>query len=223
MTIALPHIAHGLKPWANQRFTLENYLCGMSSPSAILPYDGEALLYPDWCAAGESQRYFEELLLTSEWQNDEVVMFGKRLTMSRKTAWYGLQPFHYTYSHVERTALPFTPVLDELHRMCEETTGYSFNSALLNLYHHGMEGMGKHSDDEDSIVPQSAIASLSFGAERPFTFQHKTTLEKIKIALPDGSLLLMKDLCQQRWWHELPKTKKVSGPRINITFRLMKT
>jgi len=150
-------------------------------------------------------------------------MFGKRLTMSRKTAWYGLQPFRYTYSHVERTALPFTHVLEDLRRKCEETTGHTFNSALLNLYHHGMEGMGKHSDDEDSIVPKSGIASLSFGAERPFMFQHKKTREKIKISLSDGSLLLMKDLCQQCWWHELPKTKKVSGLRINITFRLMKT
>jgi alkylated DNA repair dioxygenase AlkB len=194
----------------------------MSHPTAILPYDGEAILYPEWYAAGESQRYFEELLRTSEWQNDEVVMFGKRLTMSRKTAWYGLQPFRYTYSHVERTALPFTPVLEELRRKCEETTGHTFNSALLNLYHHGMEGMGKHSDDEDSIVPKSGIASLSFGAERPFVFLHKKTREKIKVSLPDGSLLLMKDRCQECWWHELPKTRKVSGPRINITFRLMK-
>ena len=85
-----------------------------------------------------------------------------------------------------------------------------------------MEGMGKHSDDEDSIVPKSGIASLSFGAERPFVFLHKKTREKIKVSLPDGSLLLMKDRCQECWWHELPKTKKVSGPRINITFRLMK-
>jgi len=195
----------------------------MLSPPCLLPYDGEALLYPDWCKAEKSRHYFEAVLQTSEWQNDEVVMFGKKLTMSRKTAWYGLQPFRYTYSHVERTALPFTPVLEELRRQCEVTTGHKFNSALLNLYHQGMEGMGKHSDDEDSIVPFSGIASLSFGAERPFVFQHKKTRKKIKISLQDGSLLLMKERCQPCWWHELPKTKKVNGPRINITFRLMKT
>jgi alkylated DNA repair dioxygenase AlkB len=195
----------------------------MSSPVSLLPCDGEAILFPEWCTPEESRMYIDLLLQTSAWQNDEVVMFGKRLTMSRKTAWYGLQPFSYTYSHVERTALPFTPVLETLRKQCEETTGHVFNSALLNLYHHGMEGMGKHSDDEDSIVPQSGIASLSFGAERPFVFQHKKTLEKIKVSLPNGSLLLMKGLCQQCWWHELTKTKKVSGPRINITFRLMKT
>ena len=195
----------------------------MSPSRSLLPYDGEAIIYPEWCSPGESGLYFERLLQTSAWQNDEVVMFGKRLTMSRKTTWYGLQPFRYTYSQVERTALPFTPVLEELRKKCEETTGHKFNSALLNLYHHGMEGMGRHSDDEDSIVPQSGIASLSFGTERPFVFLHKKSREKINISLPDGSLLLMKGLCQECWWHELPKTRKVSGPRINITFRQMKT
>ena len=195
----------------------------MSLPLSLLPFDGDAHLFENWCTATESETYFGLLLQSSAWQNDEVMMFGKRLTMSRKTAWYGLQPFRYTYSKIERTALPFTPLLEELRRQCEKTTGHEFNSALLNLYHHGMEGMGKHSDDEDSIVPFSGIASLSFGAERPFVFEHKKTREKVKLSLPSGSLLLMKDLCQQNWWHELPKTKKVSGPRINITFRLMKS
>ena len=195
----------------------------MSIPRSVLPFDGDALLYKDWCTPTESQQCFETLLKSVDWKNDEVVMFGKHMVMSRKTAWYGLQPFRYTYSQVERTALPFTSLLEDLRRKCEETTGCKFNSALLNLYHHGMEGMGKHSDDEDSIVPQSGIASLSFGSERAFVFLHKKTREKVKLSLPDGSLLLMIDRCQECWWHELPKTKNVGGARINITFRLMKT
>ena len=194
----------------------------MLNQLSLLPCDGEALLFPNFIPSAQHGVCFEELLKTSFWQNDEVVMFGKRLTMQRKTAWYGEKPFKYTYSKVERTALPFTPVLLKLKNRVEEETGEHFNSALLNLYHHGMEGMGSHSDDEDSIVPQSAIASLSFGAERPFVFLHKTTREKIKVSLPAGSLLLMRGECQQKWWHELPKTKQVMIPRINITFRLMK-
>lgn len=189
---------------------------------SLLPCDGEALLFSNFIPSAQHDVYFEELLKTSVWQNDEVVMFGKRLTMQRKTAWYGEKPFKYTYSKVERTALPFTPVLLKLKNRVEEKTGEHFNSALLNLYHHGMEGMGRHSDDEDSIVLQSAIASLSFGAERPFVFLHKASREKIKVSLPAGSLLLMRGECQQKWWHELPKTKQVMTPRINITFRLMK-
>lgn len=195
----------------------------MSTPQSILPFDGDALLYKNWCTPAESQQYFDTLLTSSAWKNDEVVMFGKHLVMGRKTAWYGLQPFRYAYSHIERTALPFSTVLEELRKKSEDTTGCVFNSALLNLYHHGMEGMGKHSDDEDSIVPNSGIASLSFGSERAFVFLHKKTREKVKLSLPNGSLLLMKDRCQACWWHELPKTKRVITPRINITFRLMKT
>ena len=189
---------------------------------SVLPFDGEAFLFPQFIRQNESLIFFEELLKTAAWQNDEVVMFGKRLIMQRKTAWYGDFAFKYTYSKVERTALPFTEVLLELRQRLLQISADSYNSALLNLYHHGMEGMGRHSDDEDSIVPQSAIASLSFGAERPFVFLHKQTRQKVKISLPSGSLVLMKGECQQKWWHELPKTKQVMSPRINITFRLMK-
>ena len=187
----------------------------------LLPYDGETWFIQDFFTPTEASGYFDEILNTAAWQNDEVIMFGKHLTMSRKTAWYGTEPFSYTYSKIPRVALPFTPVLNNLQALVSTHTQCLFNSALLNLYHHGMEGMGKHSDDEDSIVPQSGIASLSFGAERTFALQHKTTKEKIRISLPSGSLLLMVGKCQECWWHELPKTKKVSIPRINITFRLM--
>jgi alkylated DNA repair dioxygenase AlkB len=188
----------------------------------ILPSEGEAFLWKDFFNPSEAADYFDALLESTAWENDRVILFGKPMTMSRKTAWYGTKPFDYTYSHINRVALPFTETLKEILLKVETTTDFSFNSALLNLYHHGMEGMGKHSDDEESIVAGSAIASLSFGAGRPFVFQHKNTREKIKLFLEPGSLLLMKGLCQQCWWHELPKTKRTSSPRINITFRVMR-
>ncbi|MGA9153570.1 MAG: alpha-ketoglutarate-dependent dioxygenase AlkB, partial [Candidatus Nitrosopolaris sp.] len=53
----------------------------------------------------------------------------------------------------------------ELKQIVEKLTETKFNSCLLNLYHSGNEGMGWHSDDEESIQPNSTIASLSLGAE----------------------------------------------------------
>jgi alkylated DNA repair dioxygenase AlkB len=55
-------------------------------------------------------------------------------------------------------------------KLSEERTGTTFNSCLLNLYHNGDEGMAYHSDDEKALAKDSAIASLSFGAERRFLF-----------------------------------------------------
>lgn len=34
-----------------------------------------------------------------------------------------------------------------------------------------------------------------------------------------GSLLIMKGATQSNWLHSLPKSKKISRPRINLTFR----
>jgi alkylated DNA repair dioxygenase AlkB len=101
----------------------------------------------------------------------------------------------------------------------EKETGETFNSCLLNLYHNGEEGMAWHSDGEKDLKKDGAIGSLSFGAERKFAFKHKQTNGKIELILEHGSLLVMKDTTQTHWLHRLPPTKKVTIPRINLTFR----
>ena len=79
--------------------------------------------------------------------------------------------------------------------------------------------MAYHSDDEKDLKKNGAIASLSFGAERKFSFKHKYTGQKMELILEHGSLLVMKDQTQSFWLHRLPPTKKISTPRINLTFR----
>jgi len=91
----------------------------------------------------------------------------------------------------------------------------------LNLYHDGNVGMGWHSDDEKSIEGNSTIASVSFGAERRFSFKHKQSKKIISVSLENGSLLLMEDATQKNWLHGLPKSTKITLPRINLTFRTM--
>jgi alkylated DNA repair dioxygenase AlkB len=99
--------------------------------------------------------------------------------------------------------------------MIQERTGDTFNSCLLNLYHNSSEGMAWHSDGEKELQRNGAIASLSFGAERKFSFKHKKTKETIS----SGSLLLMKGSTQSHWLHSLPPTKMTDKPRVNLTFR----
>jgi len=105
--------------------------------------------------------------------------------------------------------------------LIEKRTGNIFNSCLLNLYHNGDDGMAWHSDDEKTLQTDSAIASLSFGAERKFMLRHKQTKETLSIILQNGSLLLMRGSTQTNWQHSLPKSKKIMTPRINLTFRVM--
>ena len=184
-----------------------------------LPQDGTVNYYGQILNKKQSDFYFEKLLETLEWRNDEAIIFGKRIITKRKVAWYGDEPFEYTYSNTSKYALPWTKELLELLQLTQNKTGEAFNSCLVNLYHDGSEGMAWHSDGEKDLKKDGAIGSLSFGAERKFAFKHKQSKETISILLEHGSLLMMKDTTQTNWMHRLPPTKRINKPRINLTFR----
>jgi alkylated DNA repair dioxygenase AlkB len=187
----------------------------------LLRKDGKAHYYGIIIPYKEANRYFELLLKNILWKNDEAIILGKHIITKRKVAWYGDSDYLYTYSNATKQALPWTKELLELKRLVEQITGARFNSCLLNLYHNGDEGLGWHSDDERSIGKNTPIASLSFGAERKFSFKHKQTKQMVSLVLEHGSLLVMKDATQMNWLHSLPKSNKITQARINLTFRMM--
>lgn len=189
----------------------------------LLPYGGTVLYYGKLMPADRANRYLNALLSNIEWKSDEAIILGKHIFTKRKVAWYGDKEFEYTYSNTTKRALPWTAELLELKAIAEEKTGESFNSCLLNLYHTGDEGMAWHSDGEKDLKKNGAIGSLSFGAERKFSFKHKQTKENISLILEHGSLLVMKDATQTNWLHRLPPTKLVHKPRVNLTFRTIVT
>ncbi|OPC06542.1 DNA methylase [Elizabethkingia ursingii] len=185
----------------------------------LLPKDGTVNYYGKTFSKEEADHYYHLLLSEVEWRNDEAIIFGKKILTKRKVAWYGDIPFEYTYSNATKTALPWTENLLILKKIAEETTGETYNSCLLNLYHSGEEGMAWHSDGEKDLKKHGAIGSMSFGAERKFAFKHKKTQEKVELILEHGSLLVMKDQTQDFWLHRLPPTKKFFKERVNLTFR----
>ena len=185
----------------------------------LLPADGIVNYYGTIFENSKAQFYYDILLNTIEWKNDEAVIFNKLIITKRKAAWYGDSNYAYTYSNTTKYALPWTKELQELKVLTEAITLATFNSCLLNLYHDGNEGMAWHSDDEKTLEKNGTIASLSFGAERKFSFKHKQTKETISLLLENGSLLLMKGTTQTNWLHRLPPTSKIYHPRVNLTFR----
>ncbi len=187
----------------------------------LLPCDGVVNYYGKILKHQQAQDYLDRLLTSIEWKNDEVIIFGKHIITKRMTAWYGDSDYPYTYSNITRQALAWTKELLELKSIAEEITGATYNSCLLNLYHTGDEGMAWHSDDEKTLEKNNAIASLSFGAKRKFSFKHKQTKQTLSVVLESGSLLVMKGATQAKWLHCLPPTKKVTQPRVNLTFRTM--
>lgn len=188
-------------------------------PVNILPKDGTVNYYGTIFSKEKSDFYYNYLLNQIPWENDEAIIFGKLILTKRKVAWFGDKAFEYTYSNRTKYATLWTPELLELKKKCEEISGETYNSCLLNLYHDGSEGMAYHSDSEKDLKKHGAIASVTFGAERKFLFKHKQTKEKVEIFLQNGSLLVMKGITQDNWLHRLPPTTKVKTPRINLTFR----
>ncbi|MGK0421453.1 MAG: alkylated DNA repair dioxygenase AlkB [Polaribacter sp.] len=185
----------------------------------VLPFDGITnyhgiILDQDQCAF-----FYQKLIDTIQFKNDEAIIFGKKIITKRKVAWYGSAAFSYTYSKITKTAILFTKELLALKAIVEKESGETYNSCLLNLYHSGEEGMGYHSDGEKMLKKNGAIASLSLGVARKFSFKHRENKQRIDLILENGSLLVMKEATQTNWLHRLPPTKKVNVPRINLTFR----
>ena len=185
----------------------------------ILPFDGVTNYHGIILSKQQADFYYQNLLKTINWKNDEALIFGKLITTKRKVAWYGDSEYDYTYSKITKKANLWTPELLELKQIVEKESKETYNSCLLNLYHSGDEGMAYHSDGEKMLKRNGAIASLSLGAERKFSFKHKENKQRVDVFLENGSLLVMKEGTQQNWLHRLPPTKKVTSPRINLTFR----
>jgi alkylated DNA repair dioxygenase AlkB len=189
------------------------------SNNTILNKDDTVNYYGKILSSKEADQYFDSLMRNIQWEKDELIFFGKHVTTKRKVAWYGDSEYLYTYSSTTKRALDWTRELFELKQIVEKYAETKFNSCLLNLYHDGNEGMGWHSDDEKPLGKNNTIASLSFGAERKFSFKNKQTKQIVSLVLEHGSLLIMKGATQSNWLHSLPKSKNITQSRINLTFR----
>lgn len=130
---------------------------------------------------------------------------------------------------------PIPQCLDELRRSTEAATDCKFNFCLVNYYASGADSVAFHSDDEQFLGPDPAIASFSLGAKRDFLMKHKpppaypaapstpaSKADPLKYPLGSGDMILMRGKTQSSWLHSIPKRtgkNQEDGGRINITFR----
>ena len=183
--------------------------------------DAEVAHYPGFLRDGERQSIFDQLRDTTPWEQHVVRLFGQSHPAPRLSAWYGDPGATYIYSGLQLLPQPWTPLLDRLRQRVSTLISKPFNSALLNYYRDGADGMGWHSDDEPELGRDPCIASLSLGSERRFLLRHKTqsNLPTSQYLLGNGDLLIMQGKTQHYWKHQIPKTRRPVGARINITFR----
>ena len=116
----------------------------------------------------------------------------------------------------------FTTALSAIKIDIEQHINHQFTTVLLNRYRDGNDSNGWHADNEKALGTNPVIASLSLGERRPFHFKHRHLKEeRHKLNLDHGSLLIMKGEMQHHWLHQIAKTKKQIGERINLTFRTL--
>ena len=193
-----------------------------SKNSSIKIKDGEYLYIENFFNRKKADSMFKSLINQISWNQEGMMMYGKYIQFPRLTAWYGDNDKPYSFSGITLQPTFWTPELNEIKSLIEPLAKTSFNSVLLNRYRDGSDSISWHTDAEKELGKNPIIASVNFGAERVFQLKHMKTQERIDILLKHGSLLVMMGELQHNWKHQIPKTKKVIGERINLTFRTIK-
>lgn len=184
------------------------------------PFQGRVALAAAFLDPWEATRLHHRLAAEVPWTVHRIRMFGRWVDSPRLSCWMGDPGASYRYSGADFDPEPWHPAIAALLPRLESACGARFNSVLLNRYRDGRDSMGWHSDDEPELGPAPVIASLSLGAERRFLLRLKADkTARAEWRLAHGDLLVMRGDCQRVAQHALPKTARVAGERINLTFR----
>ena len=185
--------------------------------------DSDIVYKKDFLDTNNADELFHYLTNHINWRQDQIKVFGKTYLQPRLTALFGNNGRSYSYSNITMDPLAFNKELEDLRVRIEAISGAQFTTCLLNLYRDGADSNGWHADDEAELGNNPVIASVSLGQARYFHMKHRKLKDKrFKILLEHGSLLLMRGSTQHHWLHQLPKSKRALGPRINLTFRYIK-
>ena len=182
--------------------------------------DAQVRLARGWLDPGVASALMERLLREVPWEVHRIRMFGREVASPRLSCWIGDADAAYRYSGSRFEPRPWLPALAVLRERLASELEHPFNSVLANRYRSGADAMGWHADDEPELGPEPLIASVSLGATRRFLLRHRhDPARRLSLDLEPGSLLLKAGRTQRYWKHALPRTARLAGERINLTYR----
>lgn len=185
----------------------------------VLP-GAELRFFPEWLPTAQANQLLHSLNESIQWENHRIRLFGREVDSPRLSSWIGDAGTAYTYSGTRFQPHPWPTALNDIRQRLVRELDVPFNSVLANRYRDGRDCMGWHSDNEAALGTQPVIASLSLGAARRFVLKHRQEKDrKLALELPHGSLLVMSGDTQAHYRHALPRTARLVGERINLTFR----
>ena len=187
-----------------------------------LENEGNVDFYPKYLPSKFAKDLFNELMLI-EYEHSTITMYGKAIKLPRVQAW--MSDLNVNASLYQKgKALPWSEKMLIAKNGIEELYKFQFNYVLINLYRDGSDYISYHSDGESIGEGKNIIAGISLGATRKFVMRHNSwkanSIAKKEFNMESGSLIMMVgDNTQKYWKHSVPKTTKISSPRINLTFR----
>jgi alkylated DNA repair dioxygenase AlkB len=182
--------------------------------------------YDEWLR--HPDKYFKTLKKTVPFKQGQVKVYGKLCDERRLTSMHVRYPEEgkkYKYSGTTKKVKPFTEEMEKIAKRIKRKFDIEVDMCLCNLYEDGSRNIGWHADDErdmSSVDGGPHIFSISLGATRKFRLRKKTKTKGYheELILNSGDLLHMQRDCQKIYKHCVPVEKKVTEPRINLTFRV---
>lgn len=185
--------------------------------------DADISYHSNFMQASEAKALYENLTTKIHWRQERITVYGKQHLVPRLSCWMADSGLNYQYSNMTMQPTPWLEDVLLIKTRLTKQTGLDFNSVLINYYRDGNDSNGWHADNEIELGHNPIIASISLGATRDFHLRHNQDKQlKHTIALEHGSLLIMRGSTQTYWQHQIPKRKKAE-PRINLTFRSIKS
>ncbi|WP_328397090.1 alpha-ketoglutarate-dependent dioxygenase AlkB [Nocardia sp. NBC_00416] len=167
-------------------------------------------LRPGWLRGADD--LFERLAAEVPWHAERRPMYDRVVDVPRLLAFYG-----------EADPLP-DPVLTDartaLTAHYQPELGEPFRTAGLCYYRDGRDSVAWHGDTIGrGATHDTVVAILTLGAPRPLLLRPRTGGPSLRFHPGHGDLFVMGGSCQRTWEHAVPKTRRVTGPRISVQFR----
>ena len=183
-----------------------------AQPTVLVGDRGDVSYVPEFLDPGLADALVAELNADTRWRADSRVMYGKRVLVPRETAGRGAG-----------MAQPWTPTLATVRALIERYTGSTYDYVFLNRYRDGRDAVAWHGDRDGEQDARLIVASLSLGASRAFQLRPKKDSglrhDPVTVEVAHGDLIVMRGDTQLYWEHRVPRDPRVTGERLNVTFR----
>lgn len=83
-------------------------------------------LFENFCSKEESDRLYTSLLNNTNWEQDQLLIYGKEIDLSRLTAWHGDTDADESYAHTKSKVLPWTEGLLFIKKRIEQKIDFEF-------------------------------------------------------------------------------------------------